>query len=410
MLLLFVSLLVIFIGSTLMYVFSEYPSYVLISLGNWTLEFRLWFGLTALVIFLFIFTLIYKRVRKIIGSLAGSVSWIKESRGKRAERRTYAGLIHFVEGNWQAAKKELVSAAKDTDKPLVHYLAAAKSAYQLGLSEETNFLLQEAKKNAPDNEFAVALSQANIYFSDKEYEKSLATINSVREQALRHPVALDLLRDLYIQLKDWPALITILPEIKKHSSLKLEEFDILEENVYMSLLDASAHKESNQSDSDKDGNKESNKNSEALDTTWQELPKPIKKKIKLIGLYANLLHRCKKDDEAGQLISKTLKSQWHSGLVELYGKLNMTDRKAQLTSAEGWLKKHGEDASLYFSLGKLCIKNSLWGKAKSYFEQSLKIKERPTVYAELGALFGQLGEHQKSASMYQKGLLLKTLS
>lgn len=394
MFLLLASLLVIFIGSTLMQVFSKYPSYVLISLGNWTIEFSFWFGLTILIICIFILSLVYKWLRKVLGSFASSVSWMRESRGKRAERRTNTGLIHFVEGNWQAAKKELLGAAKDVDKPLMHYLAAAKSAHELGLSEETHFLLHEAEKVAPQNEFTIALSQAKIQFSDKKYEQCLATLSRVREQVVHHPVALDLLRSVYVQLKDWSELVNLLPDIKKYSSLNSEDFDLLEENAYMSLLDASLNK------SDQEGNVKN------LDEVWLALPKAIKKKIKLIGLYSHLLYRCKKDDEAGQLISKTLKTQWHSGLTELYGKLSMSDSKKQLATAEGWLKKNKNDANLYFSLGKLCIRNSLWGKAKSYFEQSLKIKERANVYAEFGDLLNQLGEHKKSASMYQKGLSL----
>ncbi len=388
----FVGLLLIFAGSFIMHFVAEHPSAVFISVGDTTIEFSLWFGLFLYFLSIGGVYLLTVLLKSMLHPLLGGFSWYRAGKGKKAKRRTQSGLVHFIEGNWLAAKKELLSAAKDVDKPLVHYLAAAKSAYEMGNLEETQFLLHQAEKLEPKNELAVAVSQARIYLSDKKYEQCLATLMRLKPQAQANPVILDLLREAYLQLHDWEALAELLPELKSSGLLAGAEFAALEQNTYLALLDARLGAAGMQADK--------------LAAVWQSLPKAQKRNSQLIGLYCTYLAKSGADAIAEQLIRKTLKSQWHCGLVELYGKLTLADKKAQLATAEAWLRDHKEDSHLYFALGRVSVKNELWGKARDYFEASIKIKERPEVYAELGALMAKLGEHEKSTALYQKGLLL----
>ena len=56
----------------------------------------------------------------------------------------------------------------------------------------------------------------------------------------------------------------------------------------------------------------------------------------------------------------------------------------QLNFAETLLKKNPHSAALYLCLGRLCITQHLWGKAKHYLEQSNELHPTPIAYAELG--------------------------
>jgi len=388
-----VGLLCLFFGSLFMLFVSQDPGYVLISVGGMNLEFNFWFGLTVLVIVFFLFRFVKKLLVKTYDTLAGSVSWLSESRGKKAQRRTHSGLIHFVEGNWLAAKKDLLSAAKESDQPLVHYLAAARSAHELGQIEETHFLLHQAEKVAPSNELAIALSQARIQISDKKYEQCLATLMRVKPQAGKHPVVLDLLRQVYIYLKDWKALVALLPEIKNTGLYSESNLQELEVNTYLSLMKQEA---SHQQDG-----------LQKIETVWNGLSKNLKKNSLIVGFYCGALHDLEQDEKAELVLRKAIKQHWSDALVELYGHLNVEDKKGQLSVAEGWLKDHKEDAGLLVTLGRICLRKELWGKARDYFEKSLSIKEKPEVYAALGALMAQLGDHEKSTSLYQKGLMVR---
>jgi hypothetical protein len=67
-----------------------------------------------------------------------------------------------------------------------------------------------------------------------------------------------------------------------------------------------------------------------------------------------------------------LKRKYDSHLARLYGLVRGSDPARQLQTAEGWLKEHPADPSLLLTLGRLCLQNSLWGKARDYLESSLR--------------------------------------
>jgi HemY protein len=47
--------------------------------------------------------------------------------------------------------------------------------------------------------------------------------------------------------------------------------------------------------------------------------------------------------------------------------------------------------SLLLTLGRLCLQNSLWGKARDYLENSLQVQRNPEACAELAQAFGSVG-------------------
>ena len=64
---------------------------------------------------------------------------------------------------------------------------------------------------------------------------------------------------------------------------------------------------------------------------------------------------------------------------------------------------------LLLAAGRSCIRNELWGKARSYLESSLAIRPTPEAYHELGQLMLQLGEKEAATSAFAKGLTLSNL-
>jgi HemY protein len=59
-------------------------------------------------------------------------------------------------------------------------------------------------------------------------------------------------------------------------------------------------------------------------------------------------------------------------------------------------------------LGRLCLYNQLWGKARSYLQTSIAILPAPETYMELGKLHEQLGSTEAALEWYRQGLILKT--
>ncbi|MFT7373882.1 MAG: HemY protein, partial [Oleiphilaceae bacterium] len=54
--------------------------------------------------------------------------------------------------------------------------------------------------------------------------------------------------------------------------------------------------------------------------------------------------------------------------------------------AENWLKQKPNNSMLLLTLGRLSLRNELWGKALEYFKVSARIHPSPETYGELSRL------------------------
>jgi len=69
------------------------------------------------------------------------------------------------------------------------------------------------------------------------------------------------------------------------------------------------------------------------------------------------------------------------------------DATAQLQTAERWLLVHNTDATLLYALGRLCERESLWGKAQTYYEASLALAPHWRTHVALGEMLARLDRH-----------------
>jgi HemY protein len=107
--------------------------------------------------------------------------------------------------------------------------------------------------------------------------------------------------------------------------------------------------------------------------------------------------------EAEKILRKALDKEWNKRLILVYGRLE-ADAAAQLRYVEKRLLKRPEDAALLLTAGRLCVRNELWGKARSYFETSNAIRPSAETWHDLGQLMLQLGEGDSASEAFQQGL------
>jgi len=388
------SLLILVGGSLAIELVRQDSGYILISVGNTTVEASFW--LVALPLVLFLIYGCYRFSVRLLRSFGVGLTVFSKRRSQQFIRKANRGLLRYIEGDWRAAKKDLLSVAKQSEQPLVHLLAAAHAANALGNTAEAQQLLEMAEKSAPENELAVLLSRARLDMSTDNLDASLATLQKAFSLAPSHPVVLALLQKVYAQLNNWDALIELLPRLKASKQYSQEQFSGLEVNAYCALLQGE----------NKLGSPVQRE--QRLASLWQKLPRHLKTSQTLIAQYCVILLQQDKHDKAELMLRQSLKKNWNTELIKLYGQLTLPQGVDQLAQAERWLSDHPKDADLLMALARIANRCELWGKARSYFETSLSLQESPVAYAELAALVAQLGDHQKSTALYQKGLLLTT--
>jgi len=134
------------------------------------------------------------------------------------------------------------------------------------------------------------------------------------------------------------------------------------------------------------------------------VPRPLKNNIGLLEARYQGLMRCGQHEKAEKEVAAALKSEWRAPLVRLFGLIEGPNASKQLKQAETWLAKHSEDPDLILTSARLCLRNELWGKARSYLETVISLRPTPEAYHEYGRLLTQLGDGNAAADAYRSGL------
>ncbi len=330
------------------------PGYVTINFRNYLIEMSVPILLAMIALVIVCIWLLAKvfRAPKKLGEAAGRF------RTERAGQRLTQGMIEVAEGNFAKGERLLARAAKVSDTPLLNYLQAARAAHLLGQDERRDNWLKEAYEQTPEAANAVLLTQAELQLDQGQYEQALATLRRLEENSPNHSHALALLGRLYFRLEDWNHLSELLPRLRKQGRLDGPTLDKWSQRVYVEELIRSS-----------DGN--------AVLAEWKAIPKFLKKDLSLLEAYYESLMRTGMHEKAEKDLVAEIKRAWRGPLVRLFGMVEGIDATKQLRRAETWLKSHGEDADLLLTAARLCLKNELWGKARSYLETVISIRPTP---------------------------------
>ena len=396
--LLVIILVALLVGTGLSLGLAYDLGYIRVSLGNYVVETNFWVGLgliIALVILSLLLINILRRFRQSSSMVAG---WLTRGHERRARRRTTEGLLALAEGNWNRARKLLASSAARADTPLINYLAAAQAAFEADDYDGADELLRKAFESTPGSSMAVGLTQAQLQLAGNRLEQALATLLRLRKESPHHPFVLKLLKNTYLRLEDWRELAKLIPELRKRSILTETELSELERQAWHNLLEKAAETCENQRKEDP------NASLEPVTRVWDELPKALRRDNQTIRDYASILAHLGDDAQAEALVRKILQTTWSDELINLYGRVAGKEPEEQLLLAEQWLKDRPNNPELLLALGRLSLRNELWGKAREYFQTSLKLQRKRETLAELSRLNAHMGHEEVSLKLLMQGL------
>ncbi|MEX0975755.1 MAG: heme biosynthesis HemY N-terminal domain-containing protein [Woeseia sp.] len=361
------------------------PGYVVINFRNYVIEMSVPVLLAGIVLILFLAWLSVKvfRAPRRLGEAASRY------RSGRAGARLTRGMIDIAEGNFAKGEKLLARTAASSDAPLLNYLQAARAAHLQGNTDRRDDWLRQAYEKTPEAASAVLLTQAELQLDQRQFEQALATLRSLQEKAPNHSHALNLLGRLYYRLEDWEQLGALLPRLRKHGRVDSVLLDRWSIRVHRESLDKAV-------------------DAAALAAAWATVPKNLRRDPELLDAWYRGLIRTGQHQKAEKDLAAELKRHWQPPLVRLFGMIESDQPAKQLSRAESWLKTNPDDVELLLTTARLCLKNELWGKARSYLETVIALRPTPEAYQEYGRLLARLGEDEAAADAYRAGLSLVT--
>lgn len=375
------------LGGLLAAQLGDDPGYVLIQIAGYTLESSV-AGLVFLSVVSVVLVLLGLKFFNASVRMPGRVGEILQDRRlNQARKQLRLGLNELAAGQWERAEMELLKRIADADEPGTHYLYAAQAAHQLGKSQRRDDYLALADQSGPQHHSAVLLKRAELWAADGRHVEALDALDVLLAEQPRNRAAVALRLDLLAREGRWETLRDALSAAR--SLLPHDQVDRYVLQVHRELLSQAR----------------ASGRLEALRTAWQHVPKAQQQDAGLIAHYALLCHDLNADADGIRLIVAALRQAWHPELVRVFGELDGGDVVRQLSKVENWITQHGEKPELMLVAGRLCLRNRLWGRARSYFEACLRSYPSPEIRLELGKLLIQQGDDDKAAlELFREGL------
>jgi len=387
-----ICLLALGLGAVLALALASDPGYVLFAFRGYTMEATLaTLVLSALLLLAGLITLVW------LLRLANPFRWFRGGRlqgwfsRSNAAEASANGLQQLLLGHWHEAYRILVAQAGRVDNPTFNYLAAAFAAFQRDDRIGWTWCLDQAEKLSRRDNHGLISIRAWLESRAGKPDQALPLLLALQRIAPGSPFVLQQLSDNYQQLGDWQRLAELLPELEKHKVLQAAQLQQTSEQVWLRRLQLAA-----------------SEGLPALRVAWQGMPKSLRSNEVLVSLFMQHLMKAGQETEAGVLLSRQMKLGWSDSLVALLGRLDTRNPQQLLLQLENWLKERPNNAVLLLTLGRISLRNQLWGKAREYFEQALRATKAvplsAEINAELGRLLESLGEGERSLACYRRAM------
>ncbi|MEZ7830943.1 MAG: heme biosynthesis HemY N-terminal domain-containing protein [Gammaproteobacteria bacterium] len=362
------------------------PGYLLIAFGSTTFE-------TSLFALLVAFIVLYVVIKLILIVLRWINPWqlirfgrnYKENLRANSRSKTIEGLLYFTRGSWESSYNLLKKGMKDSDASVVNYLAAAYAAHQQGNKEAWMNCLETAEEKYPAARSTINSLKAQLLFKSNQLEQCVAVLQQMKTRSLNDASLLQLLKEVYLKLNDWEQLEKLLPALEKNNVIDNEEAELMRVRIFMENLYWTSNQRVDFSNAELGAQ---------LEKAWKKGPALYKQDERIVKHYVEILFKLDQKEQAGKAIEVALNKNWSNELIKRYGELDFGTPHRQLIIAESWIQGRPGNASLLVTLGRLAMRNELWGKAREYFDTSIEVAPQAEAHGELARLLKCLGEEQ----------------
>ena len=321
--------------------------------------------------------------------LPNYVRAFRHERQREKGRQTMMdGLKAFFEGRYVKAEKFASTAMELQESPAINAALAARAAHELRAYARRDEYLLRAERLAPEEPLTRLITQADLLIDQRHYQPALSVLKIVHNLAPKHLTALKLELKAQQQAKNWDQVISLVNQLEKRGAIEATQAEQLKINAHLENIKRCAL------------------DSQSLKEYWLKIPaeeRLITKIAQAAAHYFILLDGCQ---IALEIIEQSLDKQWDSNLIKLYGLCLGKDVLKQIDRAEKWLPSHTHDAALLLTLGSLCTRQELWGKAQSYLEASLAVEPSSEAHNALAKRLEKMQRLDEACKHYRLSLEL----
>jgi HemY protein len=353
------------------------------------------------VIAVALFAVLYLLVSALRATLAMPTK-VAAYRQQKRERDGNKGLRDALkalfEGRFGHAEKAAARAAELPDNAGLAALIGARAAHRMRQASRRDAWLASI---VHDNGMKTArlMTATELLVDDHQPDQALAYVAELNASGTRHIHALQWSMKAQQQAKNWPEVLRLVRMLDKHKALHPALSSRLRELAYDAMLLDNAH------------------DAESVLRVWSTVPSSDRVKPYIAARAVTALNARGLHDEARLAAEEALAADWDERVVRAYrdcaGPTGSASLLAQIEHCESWMRERPTDAELALTLGSLCLKQKLWGKAQRFLEQALSDATEARMVREahlkLAQMHEALGQEAEAASHFRQCALASIL-
>ena len=350
--------------------------------------YRIELSLNLLVVLILAGYLAFYFLARFIATLVAIPARVRAYRAERGRSRLRQSLndalLAFFQGRYASAEKSAAAALPGEETKGVAAIIAARSAHELGRFSEREQFLVQAKGSAPEVDQARLTTLADLLVSQERYAEALAVLNDLSARDARNLRLLRLKLQAEQAMRNWDEVLATVGSLAKLGGLGPAEAATARRAAHLGNL---GHK---------------SPDAPALSAYWKQMPSETRVDPVVAAIVARYHLALGGNAEAQAIIEQALEREWSPSLVAIYGEAAGSDALPQIERAEKWLRIHARDPALLLALGKLCMRQELWGKAQSYIEASLALEPTHDGHMTLATLMERIGKPQEAVQHFRR--------
>lgn len=372
------------------------PGNVVFFYPPYRIDLSLNFFLLGLCLFFVLTYFVFKAInatRKLPQRVA---AYRREKREREGLQALHESLKAYFEGRFGQSEKAAVRAVEIPGNKGLAALIGARAAHRLQQSVRRDAWLSSIESE-PSLKTARLMTAIELLIDERRPEAAMESVNELNESGVRHIHAQRLALKVNQRAENWPEVLRLTRTLDKNNALHPALSQRLREMAYEALFSDPSHDD------------------ESIRRLWFSIPAEERQHAFIAVRAADAFNSRKLHSDASKILENALTVHWDSQLLRAYRDAAAEEGSpallAQIERCEQWLSQHQNDVELLLTLGVLCLKQNLWGKAQRYLELALSHSITGRAKQECHLKLAQLNEmHNKpeAAALHYRQCALAT--
>lgn len=329
--------------------------------------------------------LLVRLVRRTL-RLPGAVGRFRaQRRHEGAQRKLRDSLRLYMEGRYAQSLKLAGESHRKGEEDGLAALVAARAAHEIRDQERYREWLGKAAKT-DKLRTARLMTEAELALDGRRFDEAGRCLASLRERGERHIAAQRLALRAAQGAGKWEETARLARQLHKHKGMSEDAAQAIVRKSHLECL------------------RERASEGPQLAAYWSSIPAREASDHMLLERAVPILVSAGQGALARKAVEDMLSEHWEPSLARSYADccVEPDDLSQGLAKAEGWLKEHPQDAGLLLSLGRLCMRMKLWGKAQSYLEAALSVAPERDTFLALARLSEALERPMDAQKHYRR--------